>query len=193
MRNMQPPHGLTANMSEWLRKAMAGQTEDLRYPAQGINPPGAASDPARNASTGLLEFSASKTNVIAGVAQMPHGRMTDSDIVPHVHVYGMTNPVAPNDIARWQLSYRTANINAARPAAYTTVTADQVVAAHVGGQPIHQIVSFGPLSGVGIGLSACMEWVVSRLGADGADTYPGIVTLLEFDLHVEINSLGQDL
>ena len=46
--------------------------EDLRFPSQGINPPGAASDPIRSQTTGLLEFSGSADNVICGVAQMPH-------------------------------------------------------------------------------------------------------------------------
>ena len=46
--------------------------EDLKFPSQGINPPGAASDPTRSTATGLLRFSGVNDNVIAGLAQMPH-------------------------------------------------------------------------------------------------------------------------
>lgn len=50
--------------------------DDLRFPAQGINPAGAASPPAVDevltSFTGTLLFSGSQENVIAGVAQMPH-------------------------------------------------------------------------------------------------------------------------
>ena len=48
--------------------------DDLRFPAQGINPAGAASPPTVDDTTfpGTLLFATNATNVIAGVAQLPH-------------------------------------------------------------------------------------------------------------------------
>ena len=50
----------------------AGQWEDLRFPAQGINPPVAASDPDVDTSTGLRLFDFNKTETLAGLAEMLH-------------------------------------------------------------------------------------------------------------------------
>ena len=55
-----------------------GLWEDLRFPASGINPLGAASDPSRSNVTGMLEFSGTADNLIAGAAQMPHGWLEGS-------------------------------------------------------------------------------------------------------------------
>lgn len=176
---------------DWVAFASAGQEEDLRYPASGINPPGAASDPVRNNTTGLLEFSAVTVNVIAGVAQLPHARKADTAIEPHIHVLSTESPVSPNDVAVWRLQYRCYNIGAARPAAYTTISANHTLAAHSGGQPIHQLLRFADIPGSGLARSACVEWVLSRLANDPADTYPGVVTLLEFDLHYFADQIGR--
>lgn len=45
--------------------------EDLRFPAAGINPPGAVADPTRDTTDGRLVFSASADNIMAIQAQMP--------------------------------------------------------------------------------------------------------------------------
>ena len=71
------PSSLTLNDTVW---------DDLRFPANAINPPGAAADPIRNTSTGMLEFSGSADNVIAGIAQMPHAWRAGTSIRPHLHL-----------------------------------------------------------------------------------------------------------
>ena len=49
-----------------------GGWDDLRFPAQGINPIGAAGDPDRDSTTGLFLFDSGLTETLAGVSQMPH-------------------------------------------------------------------------------------------------------------------------
>jgi len=56
--------------------------DDLRFPAQGINPPGAASDPDLESTTGLLLFGTVGTETIADVAQMPHTWKEGTNIIP---------------------------------------------------------------------------------------------------------------
>ena len=46
--------------------------DDLTFPATAINPPGAASDPGRETTTGLLLFDAAGVELIYCLAQMPH-------------------------------------------------------------------------------------------------------------------------
>ena len=46
--------------------------DDLTFPAAGLNPPGAASDPDRDTTFGYLLFAASGTEIITGAVQLPH-------------------------------------------------------------------------------------------------------------------------
>lgn len=71
-----------------------GLWEDLRFPAQGINSSGSAAPPGVSTATGLLMFDAAGTEIIAGVAKMPHGWKSASNVSPHVHVMAdvATNP-----------------------------------------------------------------------------------------------------
>lgn len=71
-----------------------GLWEDLRFPAQGINPAGSSAPPDVEALTGMLAFDNSADNMVGGVAQMPHSWKSGTAIEPHVHVYAdkATNP-----------------------------------------------------------------------------------------------------
>ena len=62
-----------------------GLWEDLHFPVQAINPPGAASDPDRDTGTGLLMFDAAATETVVGVGQMPHAWKSESSITFHCH------------------------------------------------------------------------------------------------------------
>src|SRR3972149_2121720 len=81
---------------------------DLRMPSQGINPPGAASDPGVDDDTGLLVFSGLLDNVIVGAAQMPHEWKPGSTVKPHIHLRFPTSATANT---RWSLAYDIANNN----------------------------------------------------------------------------------
>jgi len=158
--------------------------DDLRFPAAGINPPGAASDPARDTDDGRLVFSATLENIIAVQVQMPHQWKEGSTIHCHVH-WGPTTAGAGN--VRWQLLYKVANINEAFPAGWSTLVAT-VAASGVADQ--HQISPIGTIDMTGKTLSSMLLIKLSRLGADGLDTYAGTVKLNEFDIHFEIDGLG---
>jgi hypothetical protein len=163
--------------------------DDLRFPAQGINPPGAVSDPAVNASTGLLEFSKSATNTIAGVAQMPHSWKAGTSLEPHIHWFGFTAPGGSTDV-RWQLEYEVVEINGAWDGA--TYSNTLAVTAAVT-EDTHLYTELGEISMAGISSVSCMIfWKLSRLGGDPADDYDDVATLGEFDIHYQVDSLGSD-
>ena len=71
---------------EWQDKEGVGpRWDDLKFPATAINPPGQASDPDVEATSGLLLFAAAGTELVYALAQMPHHWEEGSDIKPHVH------------------------------------------------------------------------------------------------------------
>ena len=159
-----------------------GFQEDLRYPSNGINPPGAISDPGRNTTTGLLQFDASSTEIIAGVAQFPHGWAEGSSITPHIHIRGVdASDPGGTQFTRWTLDYKWYNQTAVTPAAYTTDTQDFILPAHIGGVSVNLLAEFTAVSGSGKIYSSLFEWKLSRIG--GSDTYVGDCVLLEFDIH----------
>jgi hypothetical protein len=56
-----------------------GLWEDLRFPAQAINPPGPTGAPGRSSDTAMLEFDKNATEMLAGAAQMPHSWKSPSN------------------------------------------------------------------------------------------------------------------
>ena len=165
--------------------------DDLRFPAQGINPPGAVSDPAVEAETGLLLFSASQTNVVAGVAQMPHSWREGSVIVPHVH---WQKTVAGAGDVLWRFEYD----NIVDPGEISDLLYANVldVTTPVPGTPDDNaarrnlISSFGEVDTTGKRISCCILWKLSRIGGDGADTYAELARLVEFDIHYQLDGGG---
>lgn len=158
--------------------------DDLRFPAVGINPPGAASDPARNTSDGLLEFSASQTNVIVGVAQMPHSWKLGSRVEPHIH-WLAADANAGN--VYWRFEYKVASINGDFQADYTVAN---TLSAAPGSAVKHAIHGLADMDMTGYGISAMIQWKLSRIGGDATDTYAGVARLLEVDFHYISDSFG---
>lgn len=165
---------------------------DLTFPAQAINPPGAASDPLRSSTTGLLEFSASVQNVITGVAQLPHGWKAGSGIRPHIHHRAApgTDPAGGNPDVVWQLEYKWYNNNDPVPATYSSDPKTFTLSNFSGGLQIADIDSFSEIDGTGMRDSSILEWRLSRMGTDGSDTYADVDVLLEFDIRVLMNGFG---
>lgn len=166
--------------------------DDLRFPVQAINPPGQASDPDLEATTGMLLFAAAGTELVFGVAQMPHAWNEGTSIYPHVHWSKTTS--AGGDVL-WQLDYETVNNGDVATLAYSSQL--QTVSA-VAGTPDNDtaneilISSFGELAMTGKTISSLIIWKLSRIGGDAADTYGADARLFEFDLHFEIDSMGSD-
>ena len=162
--------------------------DDLRFPVQGINPPGAASDPTRNTTTGLLEVAKNATNIITGVAQMPHAWKSETDVEAHIHWFGFTAPGA-NDQVRWSFEYEVVEINGSWDGAtYSTtsaVTADVTEDTHL----YTEIEDAIDMSGV-TSVSALIIWKLSRIGGHADDNYDDVATLAEIDFHYQTDTPG---
>jgi hypothetical protein len=158
----------------------AGAWDDLRFPATGINPPGAASDPARDTTDGALRFSASATNVIAVHAQLPHAWQEGSAIYPHVH-WGKTSSASGNVL--WRCQYKVASPGEAFPADWTTLDSSTTAISDSNTEEQHLITSFGPITLTGKLISTMVNFIISRVGGDPLDTYAAEAKLYEFDAH----------
>jgi hypothetical protein len=62
-----------------------GLWEDLTFPAQSINPVGPTAGADVDQNTGFLRFDANSVEEICGVAQMPHGWKSGTNVVCHIH------------------------------------------------------------------------------------------------------------
>lgn len=158
--------------------------EDLRFPAQVINPTGAAADPDIDSDDGSLLFDAGGTETIVGMAQLPHGWDAGTGIRPHIH-WSPTNTNTGN--VYWRLEYEVMNINGTYTASLTT---DNKLDAGDGTTEKHQVCGFTEIAMTDFTESCIMKWKVSRIGGDGTDTYDADARLLEFDIHYKVNKLG---
>lgn len=167
-----------------------GLWDDLRFPAQAINPPGGAEDPDVEPTTGLLLFDPDNTEVIAGVAQFPHGWVEGSYIYPHVH-WTKTSSASGNVL--WRLRYEWVNNGEIFTGNYSnTLDISNVVEGitddNTSGQCL--VSSFDGIDGAGKTLSSILFWGVLRVGGNEADTYAADARLIEFDIHYMKDSLG---
>lgn len=159
--------------------------DDLRFPVSGLSPPGPVNAPTIDPETGLAIFENAKTNLTAGIAQMPHAWVQGTAVQPHVHWIQTTA-----DDVLWQLEYKImAAVGGTIPAAWTTVPSAHKVA-DFAGVPMPQITSFGEIDMTGYDISSMILFRLSRLGADALDTSAVDVSLLEFDIHYRVNSFG---
>jgi len=162
--------------------------DDLRFPAQGIDPTGGTSDADRDKvdSTyiGTLLFDSTSAQLIAGIAQMPHSWKEGSVIRPHIH-WMPTDANTGNVV--WKFSYVLANVNGVFQDSYLELT---VTDAADGNANKHQITGFGEIDMTEYKLSTIMLWRITRLAANESDTYGADARLLEFDIHYQIDALG---
>lgn len=157
--------------------------DDLKFPAQGINPPGLVSDPDV-ATDGTLLFDAASTELIAGVAQMPHTWAEGTGVRPHVH-WVPTDANSGNIL--WRFEYELLAIGDVPTGTYTTM--DLLSTADAGK---YDIDGFGEIDMTGYEASALVLWKVSRIGGDVTDTYASDVKFYEFDIHYRKDSLGSE-
>ena len=168
----------TATVAEVMRHGW----DDLRFPAQGINPAGAAAAPAVDTTLdgfpGTLLFSGSQENVIAGVAQMPHAWSPGTYIEPHIH---WSKPVGSAAAVTWELYYRHLGF----PNDVAGDWIGPVVGAIEVGDPTESnsqvITGFGRVDMTGRRESSMLCWQIRRQGATDADN--GTARLYEFDIH----------
>lgn len=162
--------------------------DDLRFPAQGINPAGSSAPPSVDTATfpGTLLFSSTQDNLVAGVAQMPHEWAIGDSIHPHVH-WAKTTSAAGGVV--WEFRYVIANIgetfgaySAWEPCAYQVPDSDLANK--------QALATFSFLDMTGFKESAMVLWQIRRNTAAAADTYAGPARLLEFDIHYRKSRLG---
>lgn len=162
-----------------------GCWEDLRFPASGINPLGAASDPTRSTTTGLFGFSASATNILAGVAQVPHAWEQGTAIHPHIHWMPDTN--AGGNVL-WLFEWAFQEISGVWDLSTYEQSSKTVAAGTVARK--HLLTAFTSITPDAESLSCCIHWRLSRVGGDAADTYAGVAHLIELDFHYQADQMG---
>lgn len=160
-------------------------TDDLRFPATAINPPGAASDPAWDNSNGGWLFDASSTEVLYLIAQIPHSWREGSLLRPHVH---WEKSVTGAGNVRWQLRYEWSAYLEARTALATIN--ESAPMADTDNADTQMITALPDIDASTRQISDILVMRLERTGAHADDTYASDARLLEFDIHYEQDSLG---
>lgn len=164
-------------------KGIAGW-DDMRFPSTGINPPGQVSDPDRDANDGTFLFDKASTEIIMGIAQMPHSWEVGTVIYPHVH-WGPID-TGGGDVV-WKFDYDIANTNEAFAGSWST---NSIIAAAGIVTNMHLPDGFAPLDMSSYDFSCIIKWRLSRVGGNGSDTYDDDAKLYELDFHYKLDSLG---
>lgn len=163
-----------------------GKWEDLRFPASSINPPGLISDPDRSNEDGTYLFGAAGTEILMGVAQLPHSWKEGTELRPHIH-WAPTTIDAGNIV--WKFEYKLFGNGDTIPAEWggstITLATTEAIVQHIDG--------FDAVDASTEAISSMMLWRLSRLGAEATDTYPEDATLFEFDIHYLTDSFGSYL
>lgn len=181
--------GMTANSMTTFEPGVVW--EDLRFPAQGINPPGTIRDPdvdqTLDGFPGTLLFQHDRIEMIAGVAQMSHAWQEGTGIRPHIHWSKTTSD--PGDVA-WVFAYRFLERGVA-PENWSSDIAGEVVLPTNDIEEAEGITAFGEITMTDRKASQMMSWRVSRLGGEPQDTYADHdARLFEFDIHYRRDSDG---
>ncbi len=158
--------------------------DDLRFPAQSINPIGTIDAPTQDQTEtgfpGTLLFSGSRDDMIGGIAQMPHRWKRASLIRPHIHwskTTGSANAVV------WNLYLRVignpGDVAGAWSTAYTAtiVAGDQTVTNN------HILSTFGDVTMANLEESAVLAWRLYRRGSTDAEA--NTARLYELDFHIQ--------
>lgn len=161
--------------------------DDLRFPAQSVNPPGEVTDPTWDTTDIGWTFDDNKTSILHLIGQLPHSYKEGTSIYPHLHWRAQAA-----GIPLWRLEYKWFNNGSIDPADFTSVDIEASVFTWSSGN-LAQVSAFPVLSGTGMEKSSVIIMKLSRLGSDLLDTYTGDVLLREFDLHFEMDSVGSDL
>lgn len=162
--------------------------DDLRFPAQGINPAGQTDAPSVDTTTfpGTLLFSGSTVNLIAGVAQMPHAWERATSIHPHVH-WAKTTSAAGGVV--WEMCYSIADIGGIFGAYSAWVAATDVVLDSNTANK-QALASWPAITMTGYKESTMVAWQIRRNVAATADNYAANARFFEMDFHYRVGKLG---
>lgn len=166
--------------------------EDLRVASSqvrlGASAPAFNNGFAGSAAMYTLQFNYTGTsNQIFFEIQMPHAWKIGGTIWPHVHFSPISDTGGVAKTVRWKLDYTWASINGTFGSP-NTVNMDK---SFTDAQWDHLMaVSAAGIDGTGQGISSMLVCRLYRDTGDGADTYDDLVSLLEFDIHYEVDMLG---
>lgn len=147
---------------------------------------GSGNAPSRDPELGTLVFEDAKTQVVGGLAQMPHSWKEGSEIIPHVH---WIQPATGNVV--WQLEYRLMPaVGGAFPSTWTASSESALVSAYPGSGDWVQITRLPSIDMTGYEISAMILFRLTRLGSDASDTMTANAHLLEFDIHYQSDASG---
>ncbi len=166
----------------------AGQVfswDDLRFPITTVRKGSGGAEPADVSYKGgiVLNFTNTATKTIYFIVQMSHGYYEGTDISLHLH-YAPTNTNTGNIV--WQATHSWANVNDVWPAPSTI----NLTRAAPGVTNQHTKASFSTLSGTEKTLSSVLICSLSRLGADGSDTFTGNAYVVTSDIHFKMDTTG---
>jgi len=144
---------------------------------------GSGNAPSRDADLGTLVFGNDQTQVVGGLAQMPHAWAEGTVIKPHVHWVQ-----SGSGAALWQLEYRLMPAGGgAFPSTWTSVTSDTLVFPYTSGDWV-QITPLPDIDMTGFAISAMVLFRLTRRGTE--DSLASDLHLLEFDIHYQLDSRG---
>lgn len=164
--------------------------EDMRCGASGTHPTGPNVPPwdVFLGAIRTMHFRDGFADEVYSQIQFTHGYIIGGTVYPHVH---FTPKTADVGTVIWELEYVWAR---ERSHFADPQTLQVTYTIPVGGEQWHHSIAvFDPISGVDAnnvtrGLSSMFMFRLARRG--DIDTYPADVSLLEFDIHVPIDTLG---
>lgn len=157
--------------------------DDLVTASVAVNLTGPPNPPAYNNTEMTIDFSATVTNTIQLVFQLPHAWSTGTTV--HFHVHWKPNSTNAGNIV-WEHKYRWTDINGVT-GAWTTTTLTE---AAPGVLDKHVIGAVKAISGTGLSLSSILQLQLQRLGNDGSDTFTGLAQVMSVDLHYQRDAPG---
>ena len=155
--------------------------EALRFPATAINLPGPpAGAPQWDTTKNGWLFDADGTEDLMLIAEMPHDWIEGTEIKPYVRWEKTTSA---SGTVYWNLNYQISVADTVRTSAqdlpaYTAITPSDTA-------DVQQITSFGAIDMAGLKVSTIIIITLSRVGANGNDSYGADARLLEFDIHYQ--------
>lgn len=163
--------------------------DDLRFPAQAINPSGGGTfDADVDDTTGLLLFDDGREEYAAITAQMPHAWAAGSPIDPHVHwLQDAAGGVA------WRLDYAIVDIGdtlASFPPTYASLGPVSAGVVPYTSGVVHQLTPLGTLDMSGYGESTMLLLRLARVDDNPGDTKSGDAIVMEFDIHYRKDKFG---
>lgn len=138
----------------------------------------------------LWMFAPNQEEELHFTVQIPHDYKLGSDLYPHVHWTTASGTPSGSNVV-WGLEYTLISVGGFFPVTVTVRTSTLIPeCTPPSGTGQHLISEFSTVSGTDLGISSVLVCRLFRAAGDAADTFPGDVGLLGFDIHYEIDTHG---